>query len=224
MKWIKWIKVDYGKPVNKWCMCCQHAVPACPLMSVDVGDGQVGECSTLPCVAVHWLSQVMICCQVDMCNGLVLAGWAIVGRITIQYPACLYSPVLVPTVIPQFSFMAQCFFDHKILSLGSTHLFTSIIPISKSIPNLDTIIPSNRTHSYNSNDIHFDSIPILEGKIRHLPVICLHIVTRQTLRVWIRIIRRSKGLFEGIPTQLRSWELVQGKRRYLSCKLGVLNW
>src|SRR5258708_25128344 len=37
-----------------------------------------------------------------------------VGGITVQYPACLYSPVLVPTVIPQFSLMAQCFFDHEI--------------------------------------------------------------------------------------------------------------
>src|SRR5258708_33106154 len=37
-----------------------------------------------------------------------------VGGITVQYPACLYSPVLVPTVIPQFSLMAQCFFDLEI--------------------------------------------------------------------------------------------------------------
>src|SRR5258706_15163622 len=39
---------------------------------------------------------------------------SVVGGITVQYPACLYSLVLVPTVIPQFSFMAQCFFDHEI--------------------------------------------------------------------------------------------------------------
>src|SRR5258707_6810384 len=151
-----------------------------------------------------------------------------VGGITVQYPARLYSLVLVPTVIPQFSLMAQCFFDlkirRKILSSGSTHLFTSNIPFSKSIPNLDAIMPSNRAYSYDSNDIHFDSIPILEGEIRHLPVICLHIFTRQPLRVWIHIIRHSKGLFEGIPTQLRSWELVQGTQRYSSRKLGVLNW
>src|SRR5258708_17481123 len=112
----------------------------------------------------------------------------------------------------------------EILSLGSTHIFTSIIPFSKSIPNSDTIMPSNRAHLYDSNDIHFDSIPILEGKIWHLLVICLHIFTWQPLRVWIRIIRRSKGLFEGILMQLRSWDLVQGKWRYSSCKLGVLNW
>src|SRR5260221_956376 len=39
---------------------------------------------------------------------------AAVGGITVQYPAHLYSLVLVPTVIPQFSFMAQRFFDHEI--------------------------------------------------------------------------------------------------------------
>src|SRR5258708_33956667 len=103
-------------------------------------------------------------------------------------------------------------------------LFTPNIPFSKSIPNSDTIMPSNRAHLYNSNNIHFDSIPILEGEIWHLPVICLHIFTWQPLQVWIHIIRRLKGLFEGIPTQLRSWKLVQGKQRYSSHKLGVLNW
>src|SRR5258708_28898762 len=110
------------------------------------------------------------------------------------------------------------------LSVGSTNIFTPNIPFFKSIPNSDAIMPSNRAHSYDSNDIHLDSIPILEGEIRHLPVICLYIFTRQPLRVWIRIICRSKGLFEGIPTQLRPRELVQGKRRYSSRKLGVLNW
>ncbi len=34
----------------------------------------------------------------------------------------------------------------------------------------------------------------------------------------------SKGLIEEIQMQLRSWELVQGKRRYLSFKLDVLSW
>src|SRR5258708_37967370 len=37
----------------------------------------------------------------------------IVGRITVQYPACLYSPVLVPTVIPQFHSWPNAFFDQK---------------------------------------------------------------------------------------------------------------
>src|SRR5258708_24209467 len=36
------------------------------------------------------------------------------GGITVKSPARLYSPVLVPTVIPQFSLMAQCFFDLEI--------------------------------------------------------------------------------------------------------------
>src|SRR5258708_34143582 len=33
-------------------VCCQHAVPACLEMSRDVGDGWVGGCSALPCMAV----------------------------------------------------------------------------------------------------------------------------------------------------------------------------
>src|SRR5258705_2541657 len=41
---------------------------------------------------------------------LVFPSKSGVGGITIQYPACLYSLVLVPTVIPQFSLMAQRFF------------------------------------------------------------------------------------------------------------------
>src|SRR5258708_10159622 len=110
------------------------------------------------------------------------------------------------------------FFDleirRKILSSGSTHLFTSIIPFSKSIPNLDAITPSNRAHSYDSNDIHFNSIPILEGEIRKLPVLCLRIFSQQPLRVRTRIIGHSKGLFEEIQTQFRSLELIQGNRRY----------
>ncbi len=36
-----------------------------------------------------------------------------VGGITIQYPACLYSQVLMPTAIQQFSSPIQCFFDQK---------------------------------------------------------------------------------------------------------------
>jgi len=31
-----------------WHAHCQHAIPACPEMSVDVGDVWVGECSMLP--------------------------------------------------------------------------------------------------------------------------------------------------------------------------------
>src|SRR5260221_398511 len=50
-------------------------------------------------------------------------------------------------------------------------------------------MPSNRAHSHDSNDIHFTSLPILEGEIRHLPVISLHFFTRKPLRVWIRRLR-----------------------------------
>ncbi len=49
------------------CACCQCTIPACPEMSGDVGDGWVGDCSALPCVAVSWLSQVMVHCQVGTC-------------------------------------------------------------------------------------------------------------------------------------------------------------
>src|SRR5258708_10057862 len=36
-----------------------------------------------------------------------------VGGITVQYPACLYSQVLMPTAIQQFLSLIQCFFDQK---------------------------------------------------------------------------------------------------------------
>src|SRR5258708_21297299 len=48
------------------CACCQCTTPACPEMSRDVGDGQVRDCSTLPCMAVSCLSQVTVHCQVGM--------------------------------------------------------------------------------------------------------------------------------------------------------------
>ena|SRR5260221_13471623 len=85
-----------------------------------------------------------------------------VGRIIFWYPAHIYSSVLVPTAIQQFSFPAQCFFDHEILSLGNTHLFTSNIPYSKSTPNFLTITPSNRANPYDHNGAIFVSVPILE--------------------------------------------------------------
>src|SRR5258708_36510539 len=46
--------------------------------------------------------------------------------------------------------------------------FTHIL-FSKSIPNFDAIIPSNRANSYDSNDPTFNSIPIMEGEIQNLP-------------------------------------------------------
>src|SRR5258708_39804937 len=98
-----------------------------------------------------------------------------------SYPFSTHPASIAQFWYPQsyhnFHSWPNAFLIMKSLSSGSTHLFTSIIPFSKSIPSLDAIIPSNRAHLYNSNDIHFDSIPILEGEIRHLPVICLHIFT-----------------------------------------------
>ncbi len=51
--------------------------------------------------------------------------------------------------------------------------FTEIL-LSKSAPNLDALIPLNRAKSYDPNDPTFTFIPILEGEIRNLPVLCLH--------------------------------------------------
>src|SRR5260221_1941409 len=131
-----------------------------------------------------------------------------VGRIIVWYPAPLYSPILVPTAIQQFP----------------SPISTPNIPFSKSIPNSDTIMPSNRAGFYDHNGTTFNSVPILEAEIQKLPVLCLRISSQQPLRVRTRIMGRSKGLIEEIQTQLRSWELVQGKRRYLSFKLDVLSW
>src|SRR5258707_5755122 len=51
--------------------------------------------------------------------------------------------------------------------------FTEIL-LSKSAPNLDALIPLNRAKSYDPNDPTFTFIPILEGEIWNLPVLCLH--------------------------------------------------
>ena len=51
--------------------------------------------------------------------------------------------------------------------------FTEIL-LSKSAPNLDALIPLNRAKSYDPNDPTFNFIPILEGKIQNLLVLCLH--------------------------------------------------
>src|SRR5258708_5161417 len=51
--------------------------------------------------------------------------------------------------------------------------FTEIL-LSKSAPNLDALIALNRAKSYDPNDPTFTFIPILEGEIRNLPVLCLH--------------------------------------------------
>src|SRR5258706_3244194 len=46
--------------------------------------------------------------------------------------------------------------------------FTHIL-FSKSIPNFNAIMPSNRAGPYDHNGTTFNSIPILEGEIRNLP-------------------------------------------------------
>src|SRR5260221_3553387 len=63
---------------------------------------------------------------------------------------------------------------------------------------------SDRAGSYDHNGTTFVSIPILEAESQKLPVLCLWILSRQPFRVRTRIIVRSKGLIEGILTQLRS--------------------
>ena len=46
--------------------------------------------------------------------------------------------------------------------------FTHIL-FSKSIPNFNAIMPSNRAGPYDHNGTTFNSIPILEAEIRNLP-------------------------------------------------------
>src|SRR5258705_12067633 len=77
--------------------------------------------------------------------------------------------------------------------------FTEIL-LSKSAPNLDALIPLYRARSYDPNDPTFTFIPILEGEIRNLPVLCLHTLAGLQLRFKIRIIPRSKGIFKANPT------------------------
>ncbi len=150
-----------------------------------------------------------------------------VGGIIVQYPACLCSPFSTLTAIPIFPFYILYPASTKNareppLNSNSTHIHFHI-PISKSIPNPDAIMPSIRAGFYDHNGGTFNSVPILEGEIRHLPDLCLHAFSRQPLRARARTIGRSKGLFETNLTQLRSWKLVRGKRRYSSRKLEVLS-
>src|SRR6266436_6293703 len=101
-----------------------------------------------------------------------------VGRIIVQYPARLYSPFLTLTAIPIFLFYILYPASTKNareppLNSNSTHIHFHI-PISKSIPNPDAIMPSIRAGFYDHNGGTFNSVPILEGEIRHLPDLCLH--------------------------------------------------
>src|SRR5260370_27771468 len=114
-------------------------------------------------------------------------------------------------------------FDQKSYLFGQHSYIHSNIPFSKSIPNSDAIMPSNRAGFYDHNSTTFNSVSILEAKIQKLPVLCLHILSQQPLRVRTRIIGRSKVLIEEIQMQLKSQKFVQGKRRYSSFKLEVLS-
>src|SRR5258708_37465012 len=92
-----------------------------------------------------------------------------VGRILVLYPACLQGPVLAlrtyhshyqSRVPPQMLFLFR---------------FTEILLSKfKLAPNLDALIPLNRAKSYNPNNPTFNFIPILEGEIQNLLVLCLH--------------------------------------------------
>ncbi len=115
-----------------------------------------------------------------------------VGGIIVQYLAHLYSPFSTLIVIPILPFHIQYPSGTKNmketpLNSNSTHIHFHI-PISKSIPNPDKIIPSNRAGSYDHNGGTFNFIPILEGEIRYLPDLCLHAFSRQPLRAQPRTI------------------------------------
>ena len=93
-------------------------------------------------------------------------------------------------------------------------------PFSKSIPNSDAIMPSNRAGSYDHNGTTFNSVPILEAEIRNLPVLCLPTFSQQPLRVRIRNIGRSKGLIEENPT---AWITKHGTE-YSPRKSAITGW
>src|SRR5258708_1368206 len=98
------------------------------------------------------------------------------------------------------------------LTLGSTHMSTPNIPFSKSIPNSDAIMPSNRACFYDHNGTTFNSVPILEADIWKLPVLCLHILSQQPLRVWTCIIGYSS-----FKLDVLSWQDILGGNRSV-CK------
>src|SRR5258706_303421 len=102
--------------------------------------------------------------------------------------------------------------------------FTHIL-FSKSIPNFNAIMPSNRAGPYDHNGTTFNSIPILEGEIRNLPGFCLPILSGQRRRFRARIIYRRKGLLNWNTAPLRSWESAQWLWRYSGIKLDrIISW
>ena len=78
-----------------------------------------------------------------------------VGGIIVQYPACLCSPFSTLTAIPIFPFYILYPTSTKNtkeppLNSNSTHIHFHILN-SRSIPNPDTIMPSNRAGFFNHN-------------------------------------------------------------------------
>ena len=81
-------------------------------------------------------------------------------------------------------------------------------------------MPSNRAHLYDSNDIHFDSIPTLEGEIRHLPVICLYIfylATPSSLDTYHMSFERS---FRGDPNAVETVGIGSGEAEIFELQVG----
>src|SRR5260221_6216160 len=110
---------------------------------------------------------------------------SIVGRIIVQFPACLCSPFSTLIVIPILPFYILYPSSTKNvretpLNSNPTHIHFHIL-ISKSIPNPDTIMPSNRADFHDHNGGTFNFVPILEGEIQYLPDLCLHAFSWQPL-------------------------------------------
>src|SRR5258708_23587086 len=61
-------------------------------------------------------------------------------------------------------------FDQKSYLFGQHSYIHSNIPFSKSIPNSEAIMPSNRAGFYDHNGTTFNYVPILEAEIRKLSV------------------------------------------------------
>ncbi len=81
-------------------------------------------------------------------------------------------------------------------------------------------MPSNRADFYDHNGGTFNSVPILEGEIRHLPDLCLHAFSQQPLRAWAHTMGRSKGHFETNLMQLRSWKFGSGEAELFKLQSG----
>ena len=61
-----------------WYACCQHVIPACPEMAIDLRDGHFRECSKSSHVVVWWLHCVMIWHQHGYAHDVAPAEMAMV--------------------------------------------------------------------------------------------------------------------------------------------------